>query len=106
MPINKPISYIKIGGFYMKIVEEPWVDFSGEETIALSLDKDEQYTVSEFIELLKVAQEKFGNKKILIHEMNSNMIGGFSHVYLHHESNEEERHEEGCRVDDSICIYG
>ena len=43
----------------MKIIEEPWVDFNGSETVALSLEKDEQYTISEFIELLKSAQEKF-----------------------------------------------
>ena len=67
----------------MKIIEETWDDFDGSETVALSLEKDEQYTISEFIELLKSAQEKFGDKKILIHDMNSNTIGGFSHVYLH-----------------------
>ena len=50
----------------MKIIEETWDDFDGSETVALSLEKDEQYTISEFIELLKSAQEKFGDKKILI----------------------------------------
>ena len=78
----------------MKIIEEPWVDFDNSETVALSLEKDEQYTISEFIELLKSAQEKFGDKKILIHDMNSNTIGGFSHVYLHHGFDEREKYGE------------
>ena len=34
----------------MKIIEETWNDFNGSETVALSLEKDEQYTISEFIE--------------------------------------------------------
>ena len=44
----------------MNIIEETWDDFDGSKTVALSLEKDEQYTISEFIELLKSAQEKFG----------------------------------------------
>ena len=90
----------------MNIIEEPWVDFDGSETVALYLEKDEQYAISEFIELLKSAQEKFGDKKILIHDMNSNAIGGFSHVYLHHGFDEREKYGEDYYEDDSICIYG
>ena len=90
----------------MKIIEETWNDFNGSETVALSLEKDEQYTISEFIELLESAQEKFGDKKILIHDMNSNTIGGFSHVYLHRGFDEREKYGEDYYEDDSICIYG
>ena len=90
----------------MNIIEETWDDFDGSKTVALSLEKDEQYTISEFIELLKSAQEKFGDKKILIHDMNSNTIGGFSHVYLHHGFDEREKYGEKYYEDDSICIYG
>ena len=90
----------------MKIIEETWDDFNGSETVALSLKKDGQYTISEFIELLKSAQEKFGDKKILIHDMNSNTICGFSHVYLHHGFDEREKYGEDYYEDDSICIYG
>ena len=56
--------------------------------------------------MLKSAQEKFGDKKILIHDMNSNTIGGFSHVYLHHGFDEREKYGEDYYEDDSICIYG
>ena len=68
--------------------------------------KDGQYTISELIELLESAQEKFGDKKILIHDMNSNTIGGFSHIYLHHGFDEREKYGEDYYEDDSICIYG
>ena len=90
----------------MKIIEEPWFDFDDSETVALSLEKDGQYTISELIELLESAQEKFGDKKILIHDMNSNIIGGFSHIYLHHGFDERENYGEDYYEDDSICIYG
>lgn len=46
----------------MKIIEEPWVDFRDNETIALSLDKDGLYTVSEFIELLEEVKKRFVDK--------------------------------------------
>ena len=90
----------------MKIIEETWDDFDGSKTVALSLEKDKQYTISEFIELLKSAQEKFGDKEILIHDMNLDTIGGFSRVYLHHGFDEREKYGEDYYEDDSICIYG
>lgn len=90
----------------MKIIEEPWIDFDNSKTIALSLEKDGQYTISEFIELLKEAQEKFGDKKILFHDMNLNTIGGFSHIYLHHGFDEKGKYGEDYYEDDSVCIYG
>ena len=90
----------------MKIVEEPWIDFDNSETIALSLDKEEQYTISEFIEFLKVAQEKFGDKKILLHEMNTDTISGFSRVYLRRGFDERETLGQDFYEDDVICIYG
>lgn len=61
----------------MEVIEEVWEDFCGNETIALSLNKEGLYTVSEFIELLTEAKKKFGNKEMCIHDMNSNIIGGF-----------------------------
>ena len=90
----------------MKIIEEPWIDFSDKNTIALSLNKEEQYTISEFIILLEEAKRRFGDKQILFHEMNSNTIGGFSHVYLNHGYDEREKYGEDCYEDDTICIYG
>ena len=73
------------------IKEQDWVDFYGNNTKDLYLEKEGQYTISEFIELLQAAKEKFGDKTILIHDMNTNIIYGFSHVYLNK---------------DNICIYG
>ncbi len=73
------------------IKEQDWVDFYGNNTKALYLKKEEQYTISEFIELLQAAKERFGDKRILIHDMNTDTIGGFSHIYLNK---------------DNICIYG
>ena len=73
------------------IKEQDWVDFYGNNTKALYLEKEGQYTISEFIELLQAAKERFGDKIILIHDMNDGIIGGFSHIYLN---------------EDNICIYG
>lgn len=90
----------------MKLIEDQWKDLDGSETVALSLDKDEQYKISELIELLKAAQEKFGDKTILFHNMNNDTIGGFSHVYLHHGFDERDKYGEDYFEEDSICIYG
>ena len=73
------------------IKEQDWTDFYGNNTKALYLDKEKQYTISEFIELLQAAKERFGDKRILIHDMNTDTIGGFSHIYLNK---------------DDVCIYG
>ena len=73
------------------IKEQDWVDFYGNNTKALYLEKEGQYTISEFIELLQAAKERFGDKIILIHDMNDGIIGGFSHIYLN---------------EDNVCIYG
>lgn len=89
----------------MQIIEESWKDFRGNETIALSLNKNGQYTISEFIELLKEAKKKFGDKTIFIHDLNTDTIGGFSHVYLNYGFEESEKHGEEYYEDDSICIY-
>ena len=78
-------------GDKLLIKEQDWVDFYGNNTKALYLEKEGQYTISEFIELLQAAKERFGDKTILIHDMNDDIIGGFSHVYLNK---------------DNICIYG
>ena len=48
------------------IKEQDWVDFYGNNTKALYLEKEGQYTISEFIELLQAAKERFGDKTILI----------------------------------------
>lgn len=90
----------------MTVIEEPWTDSRGNNTMALSWDKDEQYSISEFIELLEVAKSKFGDKKILFHDMNDDIVSGFSHVYLNHGYDEREKYGEDYYEDDTICIYG
>lgn len=62
------------------IKEQDWVDFYGNNTKALYLEKEGQYTISEFIELLQAAKERFGDKTISIHDMNADVICGFSHL--------------------------
>lgn len=80
----------------MKIIEEPWKDYYGNETVALSLDKEGQYTISEFIELLQAAKDKFGDKKILIHDINDEILGGFRYIYLNYDRD--------LYGNDTICI--
>lgn len=80
----------------MKIIETDLKDFSDNDTKALYLEKEGQYTISEFIELLQADKEKFGDKEILIHDMNDGCLYGFSHIYLNKGNNEE---------DSAICIY-
>ena len=43
-----------------------------------------------------MAKKKFGDKEILIHDMNDGCLYGFSHIYLNKGDNEE---------DSAICIY-
>ena len=59
-----------------KIVETKWKSFMGKDTIALSLneDLDGPYTVSNLIELLQAVKEKFGDKNILIHDEQNNLV--------------------------------
>lgn len=90
----------------LKVINEPWKDFGGEETEALYLDVDRQYTISEFIALLEEAKKKWGDKEILIHDFNNDAIGGFSHVYLHHGFDLREEYSEDYYQDDQICIFG
>ena len=89
----------------MKVVEKDWKDYRDKDTVALSLDKEGQYTVSEFIELLQQAKNKFGDKKILIHDTQDGLIGGFSHVYLNHGFDLREIYGDDCYEEDTICIY-
>lgn len=67
-----------------KIVETKWKSFMGKDTIALSLneDLDGPYTVSNLIELLQAVKEKFGDKNILIHDEQNNLVCGFRDIYL------------------------
>lgn len=88
-----------------QIIEISWKDSLENETTALYLDTEEQYSISELIALLEAAKEKFGDKKVLIHEQNSGIIGGFSHVYLKKGFDEREKYGENYYEDDMICIF-
>lgn len=86
------------------VIDNNWLDSRNNKTEALSLDIDRQYTISEFIVLLEEAKKKWGDKTILIHDMNNNGIGGFSTIYLDHGLGYIEEYDE--YDDDKICIYG
>lgn len=90
----------------LKFVVEPWKDIDGRETEAIYIDTDGLYTVSEFIVLLEKAREKWGDKQVVIHDFNSNIIGGFGTVYLHHGFDYREEYGEDYYEDDQICIFG
>ena len=49
----------------LKFITEPWKDFDGEDTEALYLDVDRQYTISEFIALLEEAKKNGETRKFL-----------------------------------------
>lgn len=89
-----------------KIINTSWEDFGGGKTEALSIDVDRLYTVSEFIALLEEAKQRWGDKEVVFHDMNANVIGGFSIVYLHHGFDDREEYGEDYYMDDQICIYG
>lgn len=86
-------------------VETDWLDWHGGKTEALSWDKEEQYSISEFIALLEEAKKRWGDKKIFFHDLNNNCIGGFSTVYLKHGLGKIEGYEDEYD-EDEICIYG
>lgn len=67
-----------------KIVETKCKSFMGKDTIALSLNEnlDSPYTVSNLIELLQAVKEKFGDKNIIIHDEQNNLVYGFRNIYL------------------------
>lgn len=87
-----------------QIIVENCMDFDGSETEMISLATEGLLTVDEFIKLLQYAKEKWGNKKVLVHDTSSRLIGGFSHLYLHHGFDEREKIGEDYYEDDSICI--
>lgn len=89
-----------------KIIEEEWTDFYGNDTTALSIQKDGLLTISELIELLEEAKNKYGDKEMLFHDFNHNCMFGFSHVYLSRGYDEREQYGDDCYENEKICIYG
>lgn len=65
-----------------KIKIEAGKDFRGNDTEEMFLDKDGEYTISDFIELLQAAKEKWGNQKIAIWNTNENVICGLGSVCI------------------------
>lgn len=91
----------------LKIIEDKnWKDFGGGKTEALSLDIDELYSISEFIILLEEAKKRWGDKKVVIHGITDDTIGGFSTIYLNKGYDYREEYGEDYYQDDKICIYG
>ena len=106
MPEEEALAfYTKYCGEVKKVIEKPWIDYCDKETTALTLNIDGQCKVSELIELLEAAKEKFGDKVVLIHDSNDNTIYGFSTVYLNHGFDEREKYGKNHYKDDTICIY-
>ena len=89
----------------LKVIEDAnWLDWHGGTTEALSLDIERQYTISEFIILLEEAKKKWGDKTILIHDMNNGGLCGFNTVYLKHGLGKMEGYDNEYD-EDEICIY-
>ena len=87
------------------VVCEP-ITINEQETEILYNPKDSLYTISEFIDLLETAKEKWGDKEILVHDSNENIAGGFLGIYLqkgtsYHDSVRGETIE----IPDTVNIY-
>ena len=87
----------------MKIVEQDWTDFRGKDSVALSLDKEEQYTISDLIKLLESAKEKFGDRTIMIQANRS--AYGFKHVCFNHEYDEREKYGESAYDEAFVSLF-
>ena len=88
-----------------KVIKFPWKELDGSETEAIELNVDRQYTISDLIQLLKEAKKLWGDKEVLIHESNLDIIGGFGTLYLHHGFDHREECGEQNYMDDTICIF-
>ena len=66
-----------------KIIEEDFECLDKHITKALTFDKDNVYKISDFIELLHKAMEKYGDKEIAIHDMNFDVISGITCPYIY-----------------------
>lgn len=66
-----------------KIIEEDFECIDGRMTKALTFEKNDIYKISDFIELLQKTMEKYGDKEIAIHDMNSNIISGIQWPYIY-----------------------
>lgn len=82
-----------------KIIEEDFESIDGRMTKALTFEKDDIYKISDFIELLQKALEKYGDKEIAIHDMNSDIISGIQWPYVYFNNNVD--------IDNNgtICIF-
>lgn len=82
-----------------KIIEEDFECLNKHITKALTFDKDNVYKISDFIELLQKAMEKYGDKEIAIHDMNFDVISGISWPYVYFNNNVD--------IDNNgtICIF-
>ena len=88
----------------MKVKEKTWIDFSGKPTTGIYLDTDGQYTISEFIELLQEAKEKWGDLEIVVHDTWGEKLKGFSTLYINNEYDEKEKYGENAFEGTKICI--
>lgn len=89
----------------IQIEEEAWTDLDGIETMALHITKDGDYTISEFIELLKTARTRFGDLPLQIHDIHLKGVEGVSHAYLYPECDLPEECGKACYEENIIHIY-
>lgn len=82
-----------------KVIEEDFESFDCRMTKALTFEKDDIYKISDFIELLQKAMEKYGDKEIAIHDMNSDIISGISWPYVYFDK------AAGIDNNGMICIF-
>ena len=82
-----------------KISEEDFECIDGRMTKALTFEKDDIYKISDFIELLQKAMEKYGDKEIAIHDMNFDIISGIQWPYVYFDK------DVGIDNNGTICIF-
>ena len=82
-----------------KLIEEDFECIDRHMTKALTFDKDDTYKISDFIELLQKAMEKYGDKEIAIHDMNFDIISGVAWPYIYFDDNA------GADKKGMICIF-
>lgn len=70
-----------------KIIEEDFECLDKHITKALTFDKDNVYKISDFIELLQKAMEKYGDKEIATHDMNFDVISVITWPYIYFDDN-------------------
>lgn len=85
------------------LMRSNFTDTDGEtKTEALYVETNGLYTVSELIELLQAAKEKWGDLRVMGHDCCSNNTSGVDSVFLH--LGEQAKDGADCCAEDAICV--